>query len=635
MNIKEDMNIVVVGHVDHGKSTVIGRLLADTNTLPQGKLEAVREKCRRNAKPFEYAFLLDALKDEQSQGITIDAARCFFKTSKRNYMIIDAPGHIEFLKNMVTGASRAEAALLVIDASEGIKENSRRHAYMLHLLGIKQIAVLVNKMDLVDYNESVFNNIVENYKRYLCEIGYTVSQILFIPVSGTNGENLTFFSNKTEWYHGEILLDLLDGFLKEKNDDKKVLRLPVQDIYKFTNMGDNRRIVVGTVETGSISVGDRICFYPSMKESTIVSIESFNTDEKKRVTSGYPAAFTLSEQIYVKRGEVAVKAGEQKPIVSSKIHANIFWLGKHPMEIGKEYYVKICTSKLRAKLEKIIKTLDTATLESKMKNTLEKNDIGECILSFNKEVVYDLQEDILQTGRFVIVDDYEITGGGIIIKAPENCEDWIKKFPYKKEFASQTFSENIVWQMGEIDYKERCNLLKQKGLVVWLTGLSGAGKTTIATELEKQLFMMGKAVYRLDGDNLRHGLNSDLRFSEEDRTENIRRIAEVAALFKDAAFITIVSVISPYERMRRFAREKIGSECFIEVFVDTPLQVCIQRDPKGFYQKANSGQITGYTGINDPYEIPKNPELIIDTVNNNIQKCVQKCLDFIMEKYEV
>jgi bifunctional enzyme CysN/CysC len=634
-NTKEDMNIVVVGHVDHGKSTVIGRLLADTKTLPEGKLEAVQEKCRRNSKPFEYAFLLDALKDEQSQGITIDAARCFFKTEKRNYMIIDAPGHIEFLKNMVTGASRAEAALLVIDALEGIRENSKRHGYMLKLLGIRQIAVVVNKMDLVGYNRDIYENIVEEYIKYLNTIGIDTRNVVFVPVSGINGENLTGYSTNMDWYKGLVVLDILDSFTKEQSSTDKPFRMPVQDVYKFTGMDDRRRIIAGTVETGKICVGDEVVFFPSLKNSHIASVESFHAESKESVSAGYAAAFTLKDQIYVRRGEIAVRRGEPEPVISSRILANVFWLGKNPMETGKEYYLKLCTSKTRVKLERVVKTLDAATLESREKDKIERNDIGECVIELNKEIAFDLQTEILQTGRFVIVDDYEISGGGIIIQALEDGRDWIKDKPYMKSFRQDTACDNVVWQPGKIGYEDRCRLLGQKGLVFWLTGLSGAGKTTIAVELEKRLFGMGKAVYRLDGDNLRQGLNSDLRFSEEDRNENIRRMAEVAGLFKDAAFITIVSAISPYERMRKFARERIGTDSFVEVYVSTPLDECMRRDPKGFYKKARNGQIGGYTGVSDPYEIPEAPELTIDTVRCSLEECVEKCLDYIMEYYGV
>lgn len=603
------MNLVVVGHVDHGKSTIIGRLLADTDSLPKGKLDSVKEKCRRTSKPFEYAFLLDALKDEQSQGITIDSARCFFKTENRNYMIIDAPGHIEFLKNMVTGASRAEGALLVIDAFEGIKENSKRHGYLLSMLGIKQIIVLVNKMDLVEYSENVYTNIVKEYSSFLSQIG--IDNCEFIPVSGREGDNLVNKSYNMPWYSGKNLLKSLDYLKKEKLPEDKPFRMPVQDVYKFTGFGDNRRIIAGTIESGTLNLGDEVIFYPSGKRSFVKSIEGFNIEPKESVSAGYAVGFTLQEQIYVKRGDIAVKLDEAAPKISSFVQANIFWLGKKPMVINKEYYLKIGSAKVRIKLKQIIRILDSSTLENKEKESIETNDAAECILELNKEIAFDLSGEMLNTSRFVIVDEYEIAGGGLIQKEVQEFGKCIEE----KE-------NNIGWENGEVQYEERCKILNQKGLVVWFTGLSGAGKSTIAVALEKALIKKHKAVYRLDGDNLRHGLNSDLRFSEEDRNENIRRISEVAAMFKDAAFITLVAAISPYAKMRRFARERIRNENFIEVYVKADIEECMKRDPKGFYKKVKDGKITNYTGVSDPYEEPKNPEVVLDTMKLSVSQCV-------------
>ena len=304
---KEHLKVVIVGHVDHGKSTILGRLLADTGSLPEGKLEAVKEACRKNAKPFEYAFLLDALKNEQSQGITIDMARCFFKTEKRNYIIIDAPGHIEFLKNMCTGAAKADTALLVIDANEGIQENSKRHGYMLSMLGVKQIAVLINKIDLVNYDINVYNKIVKDYTQFLNSIG--ISALNFIPVSGIDGENITVNSKKMKWYTGPTVLSQLDAFTKPELPIQKAFRMPVQDIYKFSENNDDRRIVAGTVEAGSVKVGDRVVFLPSEKESAIRNIEGFNVSHLTEAKVPFASAVTLTKQIYIKPGEIMCREG--------------------------------------------------------------------------------------------------------------------------------------------------------------------------------------------------------------------------------------------------------------------------------------------------------------------------------------
>jgi len=629
-NNREDMNIVVVGHVDHGKSTIIGRLLADTDSLPQGKLDSVRESCRRNSRPFEYAFLLDALKDEQRQGITIDAARCFFKTDKRNYMILDTPGHIEFLKNMVTGVSRAEAALLVIDAWEGIMDNSRRHGFLLSMLGIKQIVVLINKMDLIAYDEGHFEEIKQEYHKFLGKIG--INAPVFIPVSGMKGDNIVSISGYMPWYQGDTVLNVLDHFIKEKPPEDKPFRMPVQDVYKFTAFGDQRRIVAGTIETGKLLVGDEVVFYPSQKRSTVKSIESFNTAGKMQTVAGEAAAFTLQKQIYVKRGELAFKAEENPPQTASRLLVNMFWLGKKPMEKNKEYFLKLGTAKVKAGLHRVVRILDAVSLESSIKEQIEPLDVAECVLWLNKEIAFDLAADNLSTGRFVIVDDYEISGGGIIKQALFDSSEWIREKALERKFSISAADNNLVWQDGKVSYTNRCQLMDQRGLVVWFTGLSGAGKSTIAIEVEKELIKRNKLVYRLDGDNVRHGLNNDLGFTRADRNENIRRIAEVANLFKDAAVITLVAAISPYVAMRSFARERIGSENFIEVFVKADIEECIKRDPKGFYARAQQGQISGYTGIDDPYEEPENPEIIIDTMRLSASEAADMVLDYLFNQ---
>ena len=386
--LREDMNIVIVGHVDHGKSTIIGRLLADTGSLPEGKLESVKEMCRRNSKPFEYAFLLDALKDEQAQGITIDSARCFFKTEKRNYIIIDAPGHIEFLKNMVTGAARAEAALLVIDAKEGVRENSKRHGYLLSMLGIKQITVLVNKMDLAEYSQARFEEIEKEYREFLKSIN--VEPISFIPVSGFFGENIKEKSDKLSWYKGLSVLETLDSFEAKDNGENLDFRMPVQAVYKFTKNNDDRRIIAGTVETGKLKIGDKIVFYPSGKKTRVKTIEEFNAPIRNEVSPGYATGFTMEEQIYVKRGELAVIEGQKEPLVSTRIKTKLFWLGKNPLVKNKEYSLKIGSAKVKAYVEEILRVLDASTLETIKKDQIDRNDVAEIIIKTDSPIAFDL-----------------------------------------------------------------------------------------------------------------------------------------------------------------------------------------------------------------------------------------------------
>lgn len=554
---REDMNIVIVGHVDHGKSTIIGRLLADTNSLPEGKLEQVKERCRRNSKPFEYAFLLDALKDEQEQGITIDAARCFFKTKKRDYIIIDAPGHIEFLKNMVTGASRAEVALLVIDAEEGIKENSKRHGYLLSMLGIKNVVVLINKMDLVNYNQEEFENIRKNYTEFLNKID--VEPKCFIPVSGFFGENIVKLSDKMPWYKGQSVLEVLDSFEKEKLPDDKPFRMPVQAVYKFTKDGDNRRIVAGTIETGRVKVGDEVIFYPSGKKSTVKSIEVFNAEAGESIGSGYATGFTLNEQIYIKRGEMAAISSDAKPKVTSRIRVNLFWLGRNPMIKGKEYILKVGTAKVEVKIEEITKVIDASNLNNEVKEQIDRHEVAECILKTDKPIAFDLSHEIAQTSRFVIVDKYEIAGGGIILKDLEDEQTWVR---------DKVIVRNYKWEKSHVTLEERVERFGQKPALICITGQQNVGKKAIAKALERKLFSDGRIVYFLGVNNALYGVDADIKHTEqENKTEHIRRLAEVSNIMIDSGTIPIVTAVELNNDDLKIMETTIDSKEIIKVWV--------------------------------------------------------------------
>ncbi|MGI6203274.1 MAG: GTP-binding protein [Eubacteriales bacterium] len=526
------MNIVIVGHVDHGKSTVIGRLLADTDSLPKGKLEQIRELCRRNSKPFEYAFLLDALKDERSQGITIDTARCFFHTAKRKYIIIDAPGHVEFLKNMVSGAARAEAALLVIDAAEGVRENSRRHGYMLSMLGIRQIAVLVNKMDLVGWSQEVYENIKREYGQFLSEININPSA--FIPVSAREGDNIASRSQNMPWYSGMTVLDELDSFTEQSVGEDLPFRMPVQDVYRFTAWGDNRRIIAGTVESGSISAGDEVIFYPSGKRTNVASIEVWNAPSKTKAKCGEPTGFTVGEQIYVRRGELAAKVGEPAPHVSTRFSANIFWLGKNPLTTGKRYIIKIGTAKVDAEIERIVSVLDSSTLEKHQGSAVNRNDIAEVIINCVKQVAFDISSDMEATGRFVVVDDYEISGGGIITAALTDDNMYTRELVLRR---------NMRWDQSEILPMARAERYGQKPAIVIITGARATAKKTIARKLERKLFEAGRSAYFLGMGNLLYGVAAEIKTPGivPERGEHIRRLGEVANIMLDAGLILIVT----------------------------------------------------------------------------------------------
>ncbi len=564
---KEDMSLVFVGHVDHGKSTIIGRMLADTGSLPDGKLEQVKENCKRNSKPFEYAFLLDALKDEQSQGITIDAARCFFQTTKRNYIIIDAPGHIEFLKNMVTGASRAEAALLVIDANEGVRENSRRHGYMLSMLGIKQVAVLVNKMDLVDYKREVFENIVEEYTNFLRKIN--IIPETFIPVSGMNGDNVASISEQMPWYKGRTVLEELDQFETEKAPEEKPFRMPVQDVYKFTKDGDNRRIITGTIDTGLIKKGDTVVFYPSGKKSRVKTIEEFNKQSQDKKFASEHLGFTLEEQIYVKRGEIAAINGQPKPEVSTRIKSNIFWLGRKPMIKGKEYFIKVGTQKVRTRLERIHMVLDASTLDKRDKNQVDRHDVAEITLKTEKAIAFDPADEINKTSRFVIIDDYEITGGGIITSSEADQQAWVR---------DKVLVRNYKWIKSAISKDRRAEKYSQKSSLILITGQKDARRKEIAKDLEQTLFDDGKFVYYLGIGNILYGVDADIKEEGKDtnRKEHLRRMAEVAHIMLDSGTILIITAVELQDADVETIKAIIDEELIETVWVGSDITTDIK-----------------------------------------------------------
>jgi bifunctional enzyme CysN/CysC len=529
---RSQMNIVIVGHVDHGKSTVIGRLLSDTGSLPEGKLEAVRESCRRNAKPFEYAFLLDALKDEQAQGITIDTARCFFKTALRDYIIIDAPGHIEFLKNMITGASRAEAALLVIDAHEGIRENSKRHGHMVSMLGVRQVTVLVNKMDLAGYRQNDFEALKEEYAAYLRQID--VEPVSFIPVSAREGDNIAAHSSSMRWYEGPTVLEQLDRFSVARHPGDQPFRYPVQDIYKFTQSGDDRRILAGTVQAGSLAVGEEVMFLPSGKRSSIASVESFNTPPKQVARAGESTGFTLTTQVYVRPGELMVRPSDPRPEVGTRIRANIFWVGRVPMSPEKEYKLKIGTARATVRLVGINSTLDAAELQlSRTKQQLDNRDVGECILETTRPIAFDLASVNEMTGRFVIVDNYEISGGGIVLENLSGGETILERHIRERE---------LNWETGDVQAAERERANRHRSKFIVITGRPGTGKRAIARDLERVLFRNRFACYYLGMAAIEHGLEADLRRHGDHAEERLRRIGELARIMTDAGQIFITAI---------------------------------------------------------------------------------------------
>lgn len=528
-----NLRLVVTGHVDHGKSTVTGRLLADTSALPDGKLEMIKEYCERNSKPFEYAFLLDALKDERSQGITIDAARIFFKTAKRGFVILDTPGHIEFLRNMVTGASRADAAVLVIDALEGVKENSKRHGYLLSFLGIRQIAVIINKMDLVGYDKKVCETITDEYSAFLARLGITAAG--FIPASAMEGENISRRSEIMSWYTGPTLLEMLESFEAKSVTAEGAFRMPVQDVYRFSRHNDARRIVAGTVVSGRITKGDEIVFYPSGKRSFVGDIESFPEKTIQSYSSGDAAGFTMTEQVYITRGELAVKASEKQPEVTDRFKADIFWLGRNPLTEQKEYLFKLGSAKCSMKIEKIIRKIDASTLNEESGGTaIAKNEAAECVIKTQRPVAFDIADNNEITSRFVIVDDYDIRGGGVITAALEDSSQIMHK---------NIMTRNLKWASGLIDRDQRSERHGHRPQLVIITGKKDTGKKTLAKELEQMLFNDSRLAFFMGIANMLYGMDSDIKGTPGSRGEIMRRLSEMANIMLEAGHILIITAI--------------------------------------------------------------------------------------------
>lgn len=533
--IDERMNIVFIGHVDHGKSTIVGRLMADTGNLPLGKLEEVKESCLRNARPFEYAFLIDALKDERNQNITIDSARVFFKSTQRYYIIIDAPGHIEFIKNMVTGASRAEAAMLIIDASEGVQENSRRHGYLLKLLGICQFSIVINKMDLVDYRQSVYENLCSEYGAYLTEIG--IQPKSFIPVSGQDGDNIVEISRHMPWYKGPTVLQTLDSFEKKRSLVDQPLRLPVQDIYRFTEFGDKRRIVAGTILSGCFSVGDEVIFYPSGKHGCVKSIEGFNIMPTRSAQAGQATGFTLEHQLYTKRGEIITRATDRPPQVARTLRVSLLWLGKEPLTTLKTYTLKLGTARVKTKVTKIISVIDTAWGDViKDRQNVNRHEVADLEMSLNQELAYDPSDFLSDTSRFVIVDQYEICGGGIIQADVMDNE---------RRLRDGVLQRNLHWVFSDLTSENRAARFSQRPTLVLITGKRSSRRKEIARDLEMHLFQEGRLVYLLGFGSVIYGVDADLKKGDSlnDHREHIRRLAEVAYVLLDAGFILILTAV--------------------------------------------------------------------------------------------
>ncbi|HWU00156.1 MAG TPA: adenylyl-sulfate kinase [Terriglobales bacterium] len=594
----------IVGHVDHGKSTLIGRLLHDTGSLPEGKLAELKAASDKRGGTLEWSFLLDAFQAERDQGITIDTTQIFFGTDKRRYVIIDAPGHKEFLKNAISGVAQAQAAFLVIDAAEGVREQSRRHALILHILGLRQVAVLINKIDLIDHDAARYAAVAEEIKAYLGQLG--VTPLALVPISARNGDNIASRSDKTPWYDGPTVVDVLDNFEPAPAPVDQKLRLPVQDVFKF----DHRRIVAGRIESGRLRVGDQLVFSPSGKQARIASLETWSAAPQIAAAAGQSIAITLDDELFIQRGDIASHQGEQ-PHLTHQATMRLFWLDTDVLRAGDRLKLKVATAEYPVTVERIHAVIDVANLANTQSDKIEQNAVAEVTLRSPALMALDRLDEASKTGRGVLLRDGDIVGGAIVLHA-----------------GAVDASRNLYSPTNTIGSAIRASANGHNGAVLWLTGLSGSGKSTLATAAEHRLFQRGRQVVVLDGDTLRQGLNSDLGFSPEARAENIRRTAEVAKLLAETGLIVFVSLISPWRADRDKARRIIGDN-FAEIYVQADIETCKARDPKGLYKKALKGEIKNFTGIDQPYEAPEKPELVIDTAQLTEEQALQRLLDTV------
>jgi bifunctional enzyme CysN/CysC len=521
--LRENFQVVFVGHVDHGKSTLLGRIYADTGSIPDGHVEKVQEICKQQGKDFEYAFLFDAFIEEQEQGVTIDTARTFFNWKNREYIIIDAPGHKEFLKNMISGAARADAAMLVIDAAEGIRQQSKQHGYMLSLLGIKQVAVVVNKMDLLGFDEKRFREIEKEFSAYLRDLD--VNAKYFVPASAREGQNVVERSEGISWYTGPTVLEALERFEKLPPRADLPLRYPIQDVYKF----DDRRIIAGRVSSGALKIGDNLVFSPSNKTAVIKTIETFNVPiPPTSISAGWSTGITLDEQIFIERGEIASLA-EEAPKVSSLFRANVFWMGMNSLVEGKSYELRLATQEMEMTVSKIHNIIDAETLGmTESRGEIPRYGVAEVTIQTKHPIAFDCYSDIELTGRFVIVDGYDVSGGGIIV---ESLVDDLQK--YREEARHRDF----LWRKGEVKLNERMARHGHNPALILFTGDKDTGKARLGRKLERKLFSGGRQVYLLDAKNIQLSLGRDL--SEADKMEMVRQFSEVAQILLRCGMIVV------------------------------------------------------------------------------------------------
>jgi bifunctional enzyme CysN/CysC len=613
---KSLLRFITCGSVDDGKSTLIGRMLYESKMIFEDQLAALEtdsKKVGTQGQDLDFALLVDGLASEREQGITIDVAYRYFSTDKRKFIVADTPGHEQYTRNMATGASTADLAIILIDARKGILTQTKRHSLIASLLGIRNVVLAINKMDLVDYDKAVFDQIVLDYQAfatYLREDGVVPFEIVPIPLSALKGDNIIEQSPKMPWYEGQTLLAHLEDVPVQQADIEKPFRMPVQWVNR-PNL--DFRGFSGQISSGSIKVGEMIKILPSAKQSVVKSIVTLDGNLDQAI-AGQSVTICLEDEIDISRGDVFCEAGKPAE-VANQFEATILWMAVEPMLPGRSYLMKTGAQNVRATITVPKFKVNVNTIERLPATKLELNEIGECNIAVDRKIVFDAYNDNKDMGSFILIDRLTnaTVGMGML------------RFALRR-------ASNIHWQATDVSKSTRSAMKTQKPAVLWFTGLSGSGKSTIANLLEKKLTAMGKHTYLLDGDNVRHGLNKDLGFTDADRVENIRRVTEVSKLMVDAGLITLVSFISPFRSERQMARAAMEDGEFLEIFVDTPLEVAESRDVKGLYKKARAGEIKNFTGIDSPYEAPKNAEIRVNTAEMSAETAADHILLTLEER---